>query len=313
MPKVSIVMAVYNGMPYLPQAIDSILQQTWADFEFLILDDCSTDDTWAVLQGYSDPRLRLIRQEVNRGQTATLNHGLGLAQGQYIARQDADDLSKPTRLAEQVAFLEAHPDYLMVGTAAELINSRGQVTGQTIHPISDEAIRERFLSDNCFFHGSVMLRRDVVALAGVFREGFRTSQDFDYWLRISESGPVANLPTLLYQYRLHEGQMTFTSYYRMKAEWQFALQLAAIRASGGDDRAAYEAGAAKLNERFAHFIPSPAEQRRALAELWRGKGVAYMTSRKYLPMAYCLLRAFLYEPSNPDFWRGVRNHLPNFS
>lgn len=313
MTKVSVVMAVYNGMPYLPQAVESILNQTLTDLEFIILNDCSTDATLSVLQSYTDSRIRLIHQEKNCGQTTTLNHGLSLATGTYIARQDADDISKPTRLAEQVAFLEANPDYLMVGTAAELMDSKGHVTGQSIHPTDYETIREQFLADNCFFHGSVLFRHTVLDQVGHFREGFRTSQDFDYWLRMSEAGKLANLPEPLYQYRLHEGQMTFTSYYRMKAEWQLALQLAQVRANGEDDTQAYETGAQALTERFAHFVPSRSEQRRAMAELWRGKGVAYMSGKRYLPMVYCLLRAFLYEPNNPDFWRGIRNHLPTFS
>jgi hypothetical protein len=156
-----------------------------------------------------------------------------------------------------------------------------------------------------------MFRRAVLDQVGVYREGFRNSQDYDYWLRISEAGKVTNLPApALYQYRLHAGQMTFTSYYRMKAEWKLVKELAALRASGQDDSEAYTIGAAELTETFADFTPNRAERRRALAELWRGKGVAYMNSGKRLPMMLCLMRAFFHEPDNPDFWRGVRNHIP---
>ena len=312
MPQVSIIMAVYNGLPYVTQAIDSILSQTMTDFEFIIVNDASTDGTRDTLDACDDPRLRIIHLEENGGQTAALNHGLRAATSPLLARQDADDISKPERLATQIEFLDANPDYLLVGTAADLIDGSGKITGVSEHPTSDEAVRAMFASgNNCFYHGSVMFRRAVLERVGYYREGFRNSQDYDYWLRIAEAGKVTNLPApALYQYRLHEGQMTFTSYYRMKAEWKLAEKLAAVRASDGDDTAAYESGAAELTEKFTNFTPTRAERRRAMAELWRGKGVAYMNSGKRLPMMLCLLRAFLHEPNNPDFWRGVRNHIP---
>lgn len=312
MPKVSIVMSVYNGLPYLPQAIDSILSQTLTDFEFIIVNDCSTDGSAQVIEQYNDPRIRLITLPQNSGQTAALNHALRLARAPFIARQDADDRSKPQRLEKQVAFLEANPDHLMCGTAADLIDHRDRISSVSQHPTSDAAVRAAFAEHvNCFYHGSVMFRRQVLEQVGYYREGFRNSQDYDLWLRIAEHGKLTNLPApSLYQYRLHEGQMTFTSYYRMKAEWRYCEQLAAIRRRGEDDSAAYEQISRELAARFTNFVPTRQEKRRAMAELWRGKGVSYMNNGSRLPMLYCLLRAFLWEPNNPDFWRGVRNHLP---
>jgi glycosyltransferase involved in cell wall biosynthesis len=303
-------MAVYNGLPYLGQAVDSLLAQTMGDFELIIVNDCSTDGSRAVLEAYTDPRLKLVNLEKNGGQTAALNHGLSLARAPFIARQDADDLSKPDRLAKQLAFFNQHPDYVLLGTAADLIDSRGRVTGQMIHQTIDEDIREQFHTENCMFHGSVMFRREVLEQVGGYREGFRNAQDYDYWLRISEAGRVANLAEPLYQYRMHEGQMTFTSYYRMKDEAKLIIRLGQVRQAGGDDSAAYAEGLAALKAKYEHFQPTPAQKRRALSELWRGQGVSYMKSRRYGRMAYCLARAFLYEPLNPDFWRGVRNQLP---
>jgi len=305
-------MAVFNGLPFVTQSIDSILAQTMPDFEFIIVNDASSDGTRAALDAYDDPRLRIVHLEKNGGQTAALNHGLKLATSPLLARQDADDISRPERLATQIQFLDEHTDHLMVGTAADLIDDSGKVTGLSEHPTSDKEVRAMFATgNNCFYHGSVMFRRQVLDEVGMYREGFRNSQDYDYWLRIAEAGKVTNLPAPpLYQYRLHAGQMTFTSYYRMKAEWKLAEKLAAIRANGEGDSEAYAAGAAELAETFADFTPTRAERRRALAELWRGKGVAYMNDGRRLPMMYCLLRAFLHEPDNPDFWRGVRNHIP---
>jgi glycosyltransferase involved in cell wall biosynthesis len=311
MPQVSVIMAVHNGLPYLKEAVDSILNQTLADLEFIIVNDASSDATAQVIESYQDSRIRLVNMEKNIGQTAALNHGLGLATAPFIARQDADDVSKPDRLATQIDFLQQNPDHLLVGTWGDLIDHRGKFSSVSELPVSDSDVRQRFAEhNNAFFHGSVLFRREVLERVGLYREGFRTSQDYDYWLRISEHGKVANLPEPLYQYRLHEGQMTFTSYYRMKAEWKLCDELSKIRAEKGDDTEAYKEGAQQLKERFTNFTPTRAERRRAMAEFWRGKGVSYMNDGRKIPMYYCLLRAFLYEPNNPDFWRGVRNHLP---
>jgi len=315
MPQVSIIMAVYNGLPFVREAVASILAQTLSDFEFIIINDASTDATRAAIEAFNDPRIRLVNLEQNQGQTAALNWGLRLATAPFLARQDADDRSKPDRLATQVAFLAANPDHLMVGTATDLIDHRGVVSSVSEHPTSDAAVRATFAGgNNCFFHGSVMFRREVLEKAGSYREGFRNSQDYDYWLRIAEHGKITNLPApALYQYRLHEGQMTFTSYFRMKAEWKACERLAAVRAQKGDDSEEYAAETAALQAQFANFSPTWQQKRRAMAELWRGKGVSHMTNGNRLAMFYCLLRAFLWEPDNPDFWRGVRNHLPRFS
>jgi hypothetical protein len=314
MPQVSIIMSVYNAEDYVGHAIESLLKQTYTDFEFIIVNDASTDTSLQVIRSYDDPRIKLVDFQQNRGQTAALNEGLRAASGAYLARQDADDVSHPDRLKKQVEYLDHHPDCLLVGTAAELIDARGQVSSIDRKPVTDAEVRACFADhNNAFYHGSVMFRHDVLALSGYYREGFRTSQDYDMWLRIAEKGAVANLPDPLYQYRLHEGQMTFTSYYRMKAEWKLAEELAVVRASTGGDTAAYEAGAAELRQKFANFTPSRQEKQRAMAEFWRGKGVSFMNSGRYLPMLYCLFRAFLWEPNNPDFWRGVRNHIPGLS
>ena len=155
-----------------------------------------------------------------------------------------------------------------------------------------------------------MIRHEVLEKVGYYREGFRNSQDYDYWLRIAEAGKITNLSASLYQYRLHAGQMTFTSYYRMKHEWRMAERLAAVRAEKGDDSAEYRVESEALEARFTNFQPTREEKRRAMAELWRGKGVSHMNNSSYMSMIYCLLRAFLWEPDNPDFWRGVRNHIP---
>ncbi|HLA42934.1 MAG TPA: glycosyltransferase family 2 protein, partial [Aggregatilineales bacterium] len=141
MPEVSVIMAVHNGLPYLTQAIDSILAQTLTGFEFIIVNDASTDGTRQAIEAYDDSRIRLINLSQNGGQTAALNHGLRLATAPFIARQDADDCSKPERLETQVKFFKANPDYLLTGTAADLIDDKNRISSVSVHPTSDEAVR----------------------------------------------------------------------------------------------------------------------------------------------------------------------------
>lgn len=311
MPKVSVVMAVYNGLPYLNKAVESILNQTFSDFEFIIVNDASTDETLSVLQTYADPRIRIIDLPKNEGQTRSLNHGLQAAKGEYIARQDADDLSKPERLAEQVKFLDSHPDHLLLSTSVDMIDDNNRVKYVDVRPTQDAEIRtyiEEF--GNPFCHGAAMFRRSVLEKVGLYREGFRTSQDYDYWLRMAEHGKVANLAPALYQYRTHSGQMSYQSYHRMQAEWTLCEELRAVRATGQSDNEAYAAGAKMLEETFRNFVPTSDQKRRIQAEIWRNKGVFELKQKYYGKALYSLMRALLYEPSNPDFWRGVRNHLP---
>ena len=121
-PKVAVLMSVYNGEKYLREAINSILSQTFNDFEFLIINDGSTDGTADILKSYTDSRIKIINNEKNIGLTKSLNKGLKIAKGEYIARQDADDISMPERLKEEVAFLEIHKDYAVVGTFVKILN-----------------------------------------------------------------------------------------------------------------------------------------------------------------------------------------------
>ena len=126
-PKVTVLMSVYNGEKYLQEAIDSILEQTFKDFEFLIINDGSTDKTGEILESYHDLRIKIINNEKNIGLTKSLNKGLKLARGEYIARQDADDISMPERLEKEVEFLETHQDYAVVGAFAKIINKNSEI------------------------------------------------------------------------------------------------------------------------------------------------------------------------------------------
>lgn len=207
---ITVLLAVHNGEPWLREAVASILAQSWREFEFLIIDDASTDGTPEFLRTLSDPRVRIVRNETNLGLTASLNRGLQLAQGDLIARQDADDLSHPHRLAKQAAFLSAHPQIAAVGSQAWLMDERGHSLGRKDFPLGHRGIWWSHLWDNALAHSAVMFRRKAVLEAGGYDEGYRASQDYELWSRLGERHLLANLPERLLTLRVVGTSITRT-------------------------------------------------------------------------------------------------------
>lgn len=199
-PAVTVLMAVHDGAEYLKEAVASVLGQTFRDFEFLVIDDGSTDATPAVLASFADPRLRVVRQE-NRGLAAALNRGLYLARGKYVARMDADDVCLPRRLERQVAFMDRHPTVAASGT---WVRARGGGrTQEWRYPTDPAEVRCRLLFHTVLAHPSVILRRDVLAREGLaYDEAFHYAQDYDLWERASRRVDVANLGEVLLEYRV---------------------------------------------------------------------------------------------------------------
>lgn len=205
MPVVSVVMPVYNAEKYVTEAIESILNQTFNDFEFIIIDDGSSDRSVEIIKGYEDPRIRFIRHEENVNLVGTLNEGIGLSNGKYIARMDADDISDPQRLRKQVDFLENHPEVGATGTWANAIN----------HPewshlhyfITDEEIRIRMVEQIPFAHPTVMMRKDVLE-AHNLKYDQEFLEDYRLWFELSKVTLLANVPEYLLNYRFHEKQFS---------------------------------------------------------------------------------------------------------
>jgi len=201
-------MPMFNCERYVHGAINSILAQTFTNFELLVMDDGSTDRSSAVARSYKDPRLRVI-SDTHCGLVATLNRGIDGARGEYIARMDADDLSQPKRLERQVSYMEAHPELIMVGTDAHIIDLDGKLTGQYLQmPRRGQRIRVALCGANTFIHGSVLMRRRAVLNVGGYRSEFITAEDYDLWLRLGEIGTVANLTAPLYKLRVHHNSKT---------------------------------------------------------------------------------------------------------
>ena len=235
-PRVSVLMSVYNGAPYLELAVQSILSQTYDDFEFIIVNDGSTDDTDEILGLFADTRIVRICNPNNIGLTRSLNLALRQASGEFIARQDSDDISMPEKLSMQTTFLESHPEYGLVGCATKRIDSVGKYLQTVIPPASDLEICKKLFQRNPMVHGSVIARKSLIDAVGGYREHFITSQDYDLWMRLSEISFLSNLPHPLYFRRMHS-QSVGTLKRKSQARFSFdVLQMAIERLQGGNDR-----------------------------------------------------------------------------
>lgn len=209
-PAVTVAMSVYNAAPYLGLAIESILAQTFGNFEFLIVNDGSDDGSAQIIDSFAarDSRIRPIHQE-NRGLVASLNRMIAEARAPLIARMDGDDISRPERFASQLAFLDANPDYGVVGTLTVNIDESGNETWLNADQPTDWAGFRAALKDKPLLcHPSAMIRTEVVRAAGGYRAAFRHCEDYDLWLRLSERTKLCSLPDRLLLYRYSDGQVS---------------------------------------------------------------------------------------------------------
>ncbi|GMU92149.1 MAG: hypothetical protein AMXMBFR4_12070 [Candidatus Hydrogenedentota bacterium] len=205
-PPLSVLTPVYNNGPFMRRAIDSILDQTFADFEYILVNDGSTDDSQAILEEYAekDSRIRVVCQE-NRGYIRALNAGMDMAHGEFIARMDADDIAMPDRFEKQWAYLRDHPECVAVGGRVLLIDEEGLPLREMCQELTHDAIDAAHLAGKggTIVHPAMMARRNAVIAAGGYREDFPWAEDLDLFLRLAEVGRVANLPDLVLHYRQH--------------------------------------------------------------------------------------------------------------
>lgn len=205
MPLISVIMSVYNAEDYLETAIESILNQTVKDFEFIIINDASEDSSKQILESYSqkDDRICVIDNNINLGLTKSLNIGIQKVNAKYIARMDGDDISAPNRFKYQVEFLENHDDSALVGSWFEVIDENDMVTNKIRPLIKHEHIYQFSLVDNLICHGSIMGRTEVIKESNGYDSTYRYAQDYDLWLRMMEKYKINNLPQYLYKLRIH--------------------------------------------------------------------------------------------------------------
>lgn len=228
---ISVLMTAYNAMPYIELAVQSILDQTFTDFELVIVNDGSKDDTAQYLDNIKDPRVKVFH-EVNRGTAGASNFGLQYCGRKYIARMDADDVSLPTRLEKQHAFLEANPDVALVGSQTQIFGEKGM--GMKIEiPTAHEQIYESLLKLNHgMAHGTCIYRNELIKKIDGYWKHHRTFDDWDMFLRMADHGKLANLPEVLYQYRTLPSSLVGSRLEEMRSYFWYAVDRAKRRRAG---------------------------------------------------------------------------------
>lgn len=204
-PIVTILLPTYNCEAHVRESIQSMLDQTFTDFELIVIDDASTDGTVACIQAFDDPRIYLIQKKTNAGYTDSLLYGIDVAKGRYIARMDADDISMTDRLEKQVHYLDAHPDVVLCGCWYQEIPT--QHIAQL--PVGHEEIKVALLTSNAICHPSVMYRKDFfVRHRLTYNRDFEPAEDYELWTRVIALGKISNIPEVLLHYRLHDQQVS---------------------------------------------------------------------------------------------------------
>ncbi|WP_417535536.1 glycosyltransferase family 2 protein [Methylophaga sp.] len=231
MPKISVVMAVYNGGSYLKLAIDSILNQTFTDFEFIIINDGSTDTTLDVLTEYSshDERIRVVSRG-NKGLVASLNEGISIARAPFIARMDADDIAFPSRLEKQLTFISENSNIVCVGSYYEVIDDEGLKLTISKGPIKNDSIQSALMKGHTVIcHPTAMFRTDAVRSVGGYDEKFFLVEDLDLWLKLGEVGDLSNIPEPLLSYRTNSNSVSTQNGKFQLAKAESVIEEASVR------------------------------------------------------------------------------------
>jgi glycosyltransferase involved in cell wall biosynthesis len=236
-PAVSILMPVRNGERFLADAVESALGQSFGDLELVVVDDGSTDSTPQILERIAarDPRLAVHRRDPGRNLSEVLNFAAELARAPLLARLDADDLALPNRLQVQTDHLAAHPEIVLVGGQALLIDGSGRTFGKAEYPLRDEQLQTALLTGNPFVHSAVTMRREAFEAVGGYRLNFDHAEDLDLWLRLAEGHRVGNVPDVVAAYRLHGDQQTFRKQEEQATFSAAARASARARAEGRPD------------------------------------------------------------------------------
>jgi glycosyltransferase involved in cell wall biosynthesis len=293
MPTITVIMSVYNAGAYLRPAVDSILAQMFGDFEFIIIDDGSSDGSPGVLRDYAarDPRIRLTVRP-NKGLTLTLNEGLQQARGEFVARMDCDDVALPERFEKQVVALRADPSLVCVGGHFELIDGKDRLLTRLRPPTDDETIQKLLLRGHtAICHPAAMMRRDAVNRVGGYDPHFKTTQDLDLWLRLGEIGRLGNVPEVVLKFRQHETSVSETKREEQRRFGREACERAWKRRGIAD-------GVFEAEEPWRPGKDRASRHRFALRYGWWG----FNSGARRTALAYAW-KAITILPLNPDGWK----------
>lgn len=208
--KISLIMPVYNAAKYVSEAIESILNQTYKDFELIIIDDCSTDNSMQIVSSYKDDRIKIIHNERNAGIAQSRNNGLKVAKGEYIALMDDDDISLPQRFEKQMNFLDSNPDFDFVGGRYQIIDKKGEVTSESGKALHNPLyIKASFFFRNIISNGEMMFRRSIISQYNIrYADNQLGMEDFRFWIECSKIGKFYMLDQVFLQHRIHDTSET---------------------------------------------------------------------------------------------------------
>lgn len=289
-PLISVIMPVYNAEKYLHDAIDSVLKQSYENFEFIIINDGSTDGSANIIKSFLDDQRVVYVSRENRGLINTLNEGIQLAKGELIARMDADDISLSERFARQVAFLSEHKDVIVLGTKTILIDADSAQIGEFGQWCQHEEIDAALLQGRgaAIVHPSVMMRKQNLLEVGGYSEDFPAAEDIDLWLRLAEKGRIANVPEVYLYYRQHLESVGYKKRLQQLKSIQNAVEKAHIRR-----KVVYTGNEAPVNEINE---PRPVEVFFKWA-WWAYNRGNVSTARKYA------VKCFMLRPYSPNIWK----------
>jgi glycosyltransferase involved in cell wall biosynthesis len=237
-PEVSVLMSVRNGMPFVQQTIQSLIDQSFTNWEFVIVDNASTDETLEILESAAanEPRIHLIASAADLGHSGGLNRGLAECRGVWIARIDADDLALPNRLERQLAFLQANPDIHVTSCLGDYINARGQVVGNITNDLTTREVFQHYVRRNLaigILHPGAVIRRDLLQQVGGYRGAFDPANDTDLWGRLVDAGALILVQQEpLMKYRVHERSISAQSFCRNRLKYQWARDCMRSRRRG---------------------------------------------------------------------------------
>lgn len=230
---ISVIMSVYNGMPYLEEAVESILSQTYKKFEFIIVDDASTDNSWKYLKSLKDKRIKLLKNSKNLGLTKSLNRALKSSNGYYIARMDSDDISYSNRFIEQLKFLEKNKEISLCGTWADLINDSGEIIGEKKYPTDPNKVYSALPFYQCVIHPTFFARRELFTHLKGYNPKFDFAEDYELLMRARKKFRIANVGKKLIKWRLWEGRRSRSSM-KIMDYIDLKIKIASVKRDGPD-------------------------------------------------------------------------------
>ncbi|MGA1870993.1 MAG: glycosyltransferase family 2 protein [bacterium] len=289
----TVLMSIYNAEKYVRESIDSILKQTLPDFEFLIINDGSVDRTEEILYTYDDPRIRIINNERNIGLTKSLNKGLQLARGEYIARMDAGDISHQDRLFYQYKFLQENTQFGLVGTSFYRISDSGNIMNKVIAGSDSHQLKNALLKNNCICHGASMFRKDICIKVGGYNERLKFAQDYDLFSKIAMVSKISNLERILYKWRFSFSSLTHRNYLSQYINSIAIARLNKKRFSSFSNEIIEE-----INDEILTF--PFVKRRKILSQRYLTEFKWHMACKEYKKGILCLGYSFLMYPINSN-------------